>query len=63
MQWLAVTRAAEAELHGVVGHHLEEAALRVVGLVAVDVDAAVVLLRELEDAMHLLAGRARGVGS
>ena len=45
--------AREPELHGVVGHHLEEARARVVGLVAMHVDAAVVRLRQLEDAMHL----------
>ena len=46
--------AAEPELHGVVGHHLEEARARVVRLVAVHVDAARVLLRELEHAVHFL---------
>src|SRR3954465_4857206 len=44
---------AEAVLDGVVGHHLEEAAAGVVGLVAVNVDPAAVLPRELEDAVHL----------
>ena len=52
--------AAEAVLHRVVGHHLEEARARVVGLVAVDVDAAAVLLRELEDAVHLREPELRG---
>ena len=45
--------SAEPVLHGVVRHHLEEARARVVGLVAVDVDPAPVLLRQFEDAVHL----------
>ena len=54
MQWRRGDAAAEPELHRVVGHHLEEARARIVRLVAVHVDAARVLLRELEHAVHFL---------
>ena len=52
--------AGEAGLHRVVGHHLEKPRVRVIGLVAVDVDPAVVRLRELEDTVYLAKAELRG---
>ena len=53
MVWLAVTRPCSPRRIVSGGHHLEEAALRVVGLVAVQVGGPPVARRQREHRLHV----------